>query len=175
MKRLEVSMGFVQFDDKELQVGSTMSAEDAVGGLTKAIFKVGKLMTPGVQTQESTNKSVRLDLITSIQLTWLTAVDSRTAMMAKLGGSKIGFPIGTLKISTAGGGPDGAFQLGILEGGRNDAEVFVDELKQAVAAFSRPAQAPAVDAGPTKTCPDCAEDVKEAASKCRFCGYMFAG
>jgi tRNA(Ile2) C34 agmatinyltransferase TiaS len=25
----------------------------------------------------------------------------------------------------------------------------------------------------TKVCPDCAESVKEAAVKCRFCGYRF--
>jgi hypothetical protein len=26
----------------------------------------------------------------------------------------------------------------------------------------------------TKTCPDCAEEVREAANVCRFCGYRFA-
>lgn len=29
------------------------------------------------------------------------------------------------------------------------------------------------DDRPTKTCPDCAEEVLEAARKCRFCGYRF--
>ena len=27
--------------------------------------------------------------------------------------------------------------------------------------------------GPLKTCPDCAEDVKEAARKCKHCGYRW--
>jgi Uncharacterised protein family UPF0547 len=27
--------------------------------------------------------------------------------------------------------------------------------------------------GPTKTCPECAEEVKEAAKVCRFCAYRF--
>ena len=27
--------------------------------------------------------------------------------------------------------------------------------------------------GPYKTCPDCAEDVKEAARKCKHCGYLW--
>lgn len=32
-----------------------------------------------------------------------------------------------------------------------------------------------VDDRPTKTCPDCAEEVLEGARKCRFCGYRFDG
>lgn len=36
---------------------------------------------------------------------------------------------------------------------------------------NRPLTVPSVE--PTKRCPDCAEDVKRDARKCRFCGYMF--
>lgn len=49
-----------------------------------------------------------------------------------------------------------------------------------VAADNAPAEVPpqsaaAVSAAHEKVCPDCAEAVKAAARKCRFCGYQFEG
>jgi hypothetical protein len=42
------------------------------------------------------------------------------------------------------------------------------------ASYAAPAQAlPAPAAGPTKQCPQCAEDVQAAARVCRFCGHRF--
>lgn len=38
---------------------------------------------------------------------------------------------------------------------------------------TRPAPAPDETGAEFKACPDCAEDVRLAARKCRFCGYRF--
>jgi len=46
------------------------------------------------------------------------------------------------------------------------------ELLQFASGGAQPVGAPVVDDF-TKKCPDCAEDVKLAANKCRFCGYRF--
>ena len=35
------------------------------------------------------------------------------------------------------------------------------------------APVPHLESGDTKTCPDCAEPIKRAARKCRFCGYRY--
>jgi hypothetical protein len=52
------------------------------------------------------------------------------------------------------------------------------ELPVKTAPPANPATPPTQDSPPAseyKTCPDCAEDVRAAARKCRFCGYMFEG
>ncbi len=40
---------------------------------------------------------------------------------------------------------------------------------------TRPPSLALIEASGSKTCPDCAEEVKVAARKCRFCGYVFPG
>ncbi len=73
----------------------------------------------------------------------------------------------TVVISTAGD----TFEIELIE--QMDAIDFVKAVNQRLNS-PKPVAIAASQTSESKICPDCAEDVKLAANKCRYCGYMFS-
>jgi hypothetical protein len=153
----------VQADDP------TDKSSGAAKGLAKfgrdslSYFKSGTSSLP--MPQGGGSAQIRLDSITNVTFGFTPGTgDSST--------------IGTIRISSAGSGPHGQFTIDVMAGKRDEATAFVEALRTAIEDASnrnRVSQGDAsIPSGPVKVCPDCAEDIKLAARKCRHCGYTYS-
>ena len=169
-KKVEISLGEMEITATELII-TTRGVEEAIGGPLKGFAKMAGKLTPGFQMSAGATRSIPLEQVDSVQISWLTEASGITTQMAKLGGSRVSVPVGNLKIVTSSGGPNGTVVVGIPKEQKDAIVVFVEDLKTSAQA-ARQALAKGLT-GDTKVCPDCAEDVKAAANKCRFCGHEF--
>jgi Uncharacterised protein family UPF0547 len=64
---------------------------------------------------------------------------------------------------------------GVANGDANGATTETHGSAQRCPTCGQPALSPVASEPVTKACPDCAEPVRMAARKCRYCGYLFAG
>ena len=71
------------------------------------------------------------------------------------------------------GTPNRSLQLRFKSQFLSEFEVFVESLNAAINTNLNKASAGYVSNEDMKVCPDCAESVKAAARKCRFCSYEF--
>lgn len=170
-KKVEISLGEMEITENELII-TTRGIEEAIGGPLKGFAKIAGKMTPGFQMSAGATRAIRLEQIDSVQVNWLTEASGITTQMAKFGGSKVSVPVGNLQIVTSSGGPNGTVVLGIPKEHKDAIVAFVEDIK-AASQDARDKIAKGIS-GDTKACPECAEDVKEAAMKCRFCGHIFA-
>jgi hypothetical protein len=156
---------------------------DQIGGLGKGLIKFARVAdkinhfgATNMQLPEGgASSQIRLDTITAVSVGFTAPTDKGMLRMAKLGGVKGEMStVGKIRVTTTGSGPHGQILIDVMEGKKEEASAFVDALRAAVDNVSR-AQAPQVApsgseaaSGPTKVCPDCAEDIKLASRKCRY-------
>ena len=162
----------------------TGNPEDSAGWLFKAAKAADRINRMGMRdpnklVTQGESKQIRLDLIASVNVVYTEASGNAMNKAAmKMAGMKADpTSIGTITVATTASGPVDAIEIWIPEGKRAEADEWVAGLRAAVAAAGRKgnvvyAAAPTIE-GPAKVCPDCAEDVKFAARKCKHCGYVF--
>jgi hypothetical protein len=168
-RKVAVSLGELELTDHELIV-TTKGIGSALGSTVKGLAKfVGSFSGAGIS--EGSTRSLRLEQIDSIEINWLAVGSGLVTGLSKMTGSTLEPPIGNLQIVTSSGGPNGTVILGIPKENKDAIVTFVEEIK--VAAQKARDRAVSGVTGETKVCPECAEEVKQAATKCRFCSHKF--
>lgn len=182
--RFEYFLRYAEFNDSALDIVMTGNPEDSAGWLFKAAKAADRINRMGMRdpnklVTQGESKQIRLDLIASVNVVYTEASGNAMNKAAmKMAGMKADpTSIGTITVATTAAGPVDAIEIWIPEGKRAEADEWVAGLRAAVAAAGRKGNvvyaAPPTIEGPVKVCPDCAEDVKFAARKCKHCGYVF--
>lgn len=169
-KKAQVHIGEIELTETELIV-TKRSPQETMGEGLKAVTAFVSKVNVGFQAPTGATRTIPLEQVDSLELNWFTEANSLTTGMLRLAGSKANLPVGNLKIVTSSGGPNGTVTLGVEQQQKEAIIAFVEEIK--LASKTRRSQFAGDNGEATKVCPDCAEDVKEAARKCRFCGFIF--
>lgn len=165
---LMVLGGMLTFDENDFRFNrdTNQAAHDLPG-----IFKFAAQLNNSIVGNMSTTQSIPLGLIDSVQLTW---VEGGLISKVPVAGDLMAQVAGGIRIFSASGGPRSEQGFFFVKGQEENAKAFVATLKSATVNRGRKVEMVSGSAPEqTKTCPDCAEDVKAAANICRFCGHKF--
>ena len=171
MKRIETLGGYIELNENELIISYSLGdlSEVMLPHLRALVWWMSKTQV-GFSMPVSDTRAIPLILIDSIQLSLETEHNWKTQQTLKVLGWKGNLPVGTLKIITSSGGSDGTVSVAVTKENKDAMILFAEHLKLLTQKKGKSNHETTAD---TKVCPECSEEVKSAARKCRFCMHLF--
>ncbi len=171
LKRIQILGGYLELTKNELIISYSLGdLSELMYPHLRAIVWWASKTEFGFSIPVSDTRTIPLSLIDSIQLILETEHSWKTNQTLKIFGWKGNLPVGTLKIVTSSGGPDGTVSVAVWKEDKDEMIIFAEHLRLVTQKKGQSSHATTSD---TKVCPECAEEVKSAAKKCRFCGHLF--
>jgi hypothetical protein len=172
MRRFDSGFGALEYDNDYLsyEIDVFDAMQQSLGALGKlGINRMMKVAAKAMAVPKTSRGKIPLEQIDNIRY---VVFDKGYALTNLVMNPNFGAQISFV---TASGGFNGTVSLYVKKGLEAEAESYISELRNITQNRGRKVEILAeANSDMMKICPDCAEQVKDAARKCRFCGFLFA-